>query len=48
MAEARGRGGDDMLEIECAHCHTIRRFKITEEYTLYTDRDPVEITQILP
>ena len=37
---------NDVLEIECRHCGTKRRFNITEAFSLYSERQPVEITQI--
>jgi hypothetical protein len=35
-----------MLEIECRHCGTKRRFPITENFTLHSEKEPVEIAEI--
>ena len=37
---------NDLLEIECRHCGAKRRFPITDNYTLYSDREPLEVAQI--
>jgi len=37
---------NDLLEIECRHCGTKRRFNINEDFTLYSERQPVEVAQI--
>jgi RNase P subunit RPR2 len=37
---------NDLLEIECRHCGTKRRFTISENFTLYSEKEPVEIAQI--
>jgi RNase P subunit RPR2 len=46
LAESLGGKGDEMLEIECRHCNTKRRFNMSETFTLYTERGPVEETKI--
>ena len=45
LAESSGRG-NDMLEVECRHCGTKRRFEMDENFSLYTEREPIETTQI--
>jgi RNase P subunit RPR2 len=37
---------NDLLEIECRHCGTKRRFNITENFTLYSEKEPIEVAQI--
>jgi hypothetical protein len=46
LAESNGAKSDEMLEVECHHCGTKRRFNISPEFTLYTEREPVEAVQI--
>jgi hypothetical protein len=41
LIQASGKG-DEMLEIECRHCSTKRRFKMSLDFTLYSEREPVE------
>jgi RNase P subunit RPR2 len=40
--------GNGMLEIECRHCGTKRRFGMDEGFTFYSEREPVEVTQVAP
>lgn len=46
LAETKGGNGDEMLEIECCHCGTKRRFNMSQNFTLYSEREPIEVTQI--
>lgn len=39
------RQENEMLEVECRHCGTKRRFGIKEGFTLYTEREAVEVAQ---
>jgi RNase P subunit RPR2 len=45
LVEGRGRGVD-MLEVECIHCRTRRRFPVDDKYTLYSEKEPVERVQV--
>jgi RNase P subunit RPR2 len=40
--------GDEMVEVRCVHCGCIKRVKIEEGYTAWSEREPVEITQLHP
>ena len=46
LAESQGGKGDEMLEIECRHCSAKRRFNMSETFTLYTEREPIEVAEI--
>ena len=45
LVEGTGRGVD-MLEVECVHCETKRRFPVDEEKRLYSEKDGVESVPI--
>jgi RNase P subunit RPR2 len=45
LVEGSGKG-IDMLEVECIHCKTKRRFPVDEKFTLYSEKEPLESVQI--
>jgi RNase P subunit RPR2 len=39
---------DEMVEVSCVHCGCVKRVKIEEGYTVWSEREPVEITLLHP
>ena len=43
-----GGRGDEMVEVQCVHCGCVKRVRIVEGYTVWSERVPVETTRLRP
>jgi RNase P subunit RPR2 len=43
-----GGSGDEMVEVRCVHCGCVKRVKIVEGCTVWSEKEPVEIAQLHP